>query len=152
MSGPLGHTFLYNLIILFILIVFGFLAGTMSYYKAMKVNDTIVSEIEKYEGYNTSSKDDGSFDAIERNLATLGYSYTEPGFKCPTSYGGMSTSVYTKKSKQFEYCIYVDPTGPDEEYHTYGVLTFIKINLPLIKEIKIPVFTKTKQIYNFHHK
>ena len=69
MSTSIGHTFLYNLIILFIIIIFAFLSGTLSYYKAFKVNNRIVYIIEKYEGYNEFAKTE-----IETLLSNLGYS------------------------------------------------------------------------------
>ena len=52
MRTPIAYTFIFNLMIIFILIVFAFMAGTMSYYKAFKVNNRIVHSIEKFEGFN----------------------------------------------------------------------------------------------------
>ena len=38
MREGIGSVFLYNIIILFVIIVFGLLSATISYYKAFKVN------------------------------------------------------------------------------------------------------------------
>lgn len=147
MSGPIGHTFIYNLIIIFIVIVFGFLAGTMSYYKAFKINNRIVSAIEKFEGYNSNDSKGGSIQEIKRVLGTFGYS-TEPP-KCSESYKGMSF-VEDSDNSGFKYCIYIDNVDPENgSYYTYGVLTFMNIDLPIVKRINIPVFTKTNRIYKF---
>ena len=53
MRQSIGTTFMLNFIILFIFLVFAFLAGTLSYYKAYRINNSIVHEIERFEGYNT---------------------------------------------------------------------------------------------------
>ena len=145
MSGAVGHTFLYNLIIIFILIVFGFLAGVMSYYKAFKVNSIIVSSIEKYEGYNTASIED-----INKHLQSMGYS-SEDGW-CNGKYKDMYSygTIYSRN-----YCIYTTPqlrVGETNKnpYYVYGVVTYMTIDFPLIDQIRIPVFSKTRRIYNFN--
>lgn len=143
MSGPIGHTFIYNIIILFIIIVFAFLAGIMSYYKAFKVNNSIVNAIEKFEGYNDASKNE-----IDRILRNLGYSSKEA--KCPDKYKEMELSDNLNSDKIFQYCIYIDNEEPGAgEYYSYGVLTYMNIDLPIINLIEIPIFTKTNQIYKF---
>ncbi len=144
MSGAVGHTFLYNLIIIFILIVFGFLAGTMSYYKAFKINSIIVSSIEKYEGYNAASVED-----INKHLTSLGY-LSEEGW-CDGKYKNM---YLFGSMDSINYCIYTSPRLSldivnKNPYYVYGVLTFMTIDFPFIDQIKIPVFSKTRRIYNF---
>ena len=56
MREGIGSVFLYNMIILFIIIVFGLISATISYYKAFKVNERILSTIEKFEGHNDLAK------------------------------------------------------------------------------------------------
>ena len=151
MSGPIGHTFMYNLIIIFIVIVFGFLAGTLSYYKAFKINNRIVSAIEKFEGYNSNESDGGSKQEINSVLTNFGYSREK--ITCPgedgDDYKGMKF-VENGDKNGFRYCIYIDNEKPSKNsYYTYGVLTYMNIDLPFIKRINIPVFTKTNRIYKF---
>lgn len=147
MSGPIGHTFLYNIIIVFIVIAFAFLSGTLSYYKAFKVNNKIIYSIEKFEGYNRLSKAE-----IERNLGTLGYKVREPNFSCPDpdGYKGMTLITVTGETEQYQYCIYLqsDPIRHNE-YYNIGVLTYMNLDLPVVNRINIPVFTRTNQIYKF---
>jgi len=144
MSTSIGHTFIYNLIILFIVIVFGFLAGALSYYKSYKVNNRIVGAIEQYEGYNVLSKAE-----IDRVLTTLSYSpignigYTE----CPDSYKGMDLVEMT--DNEFDYCVYIDPVVEQGKYYRYGVLTYMSIDLPVINNLRLKVFTRTNRIYKF---
>lgn len=68
MRESIGTSFTLNFIVLFIFLVFAFLAGTLSYYKAYRVNNYIINAIEKYEGYNDYSKAE-----IKKGLTTIGY-------------------------------------------------------------------------------
>lgn len=148
MSNPIGHTFMYNIIIVFILIIFGFMAGVMSYYKAFKINNRIVYIIEKYEGYN-----DKSVAEIERTLGSIGYTSDKRGLSCGEDYRGMKLVAFN--STKYRYCIYIDKNVADDrlhgtgEYFTYGVKTYMSIDLPVVSWIRLPVFTRTNQIYKF---
>lgn len=144
MSGPIGHTYIYNFIILFIVIVFAFLAGSLSYYKAFKVNNIIIGSLEKYEGYNALSKTE-----IEVNLSNLGYTVSD-NTSCADTYKGMSLVSLTGNPEEYEYCIYVDSQTPSSgEYYTYGVVTRMNIDLPVIDRLSLPVFTRTNRIFKF---
>ena len=65
MRESIGSSFMYGIIAIFIVMVFAILAGTMSYFKAFKVNSHIVGILEKYEGYN-----DLAIDEIRRTLSS----------------------------------------------------------------------------------
>ena len=141
MSGATGHTFLYNLIILFIVIVFAFLAGSLSYYKAFRINNSIVLSIEKYSGYN-----DKSLAEIDKSLSTFGYEQQKS--PCKEEYDGMF--LMEKSEKNFNYCIYISDKEPKAgSQYNYGVLTYMSLDLPIIEVIKLPIFAKTNQIYKF---
>lgn len=141
MSGPVGHTFIYNLIIIFIVIVFGFLAGTMSYYKAFKINNRIITAIEKFEGNNQLAQQE-----INNVLSTLGYSSETAN--CKEKYKNMYRDDHT--TPNYKYCIYHETDKPAKNtYYEYGVLTYMNIDLPFINRINIPIFTKTNKIYKF---
>lgn len=142
MSGPIGHTYIYNIVILFVVIVFAFLAGTLSYYKAFKINNIIISSLEKYEGYNDLSKAE-----IERSLNNIGYSTS--GIKCEAKYRDMSLVTLPDSPNVYNYCIYIDSTLTSGTYHNYGVVTRMSIELPVIERLTLPVFTKTNRIYVF---
>ncbi len=141
MNSPIGHTFIYNIIILFIVIVFAFLSGTLSYYKAFKVNNRIVHALEKYEGYNELAKGE-----IEISLGNLGYSLENAN--CKARYKDMY--LVDALGENYKYCIYIDEEKPKKgTYYTYGVLTYMNLDLPIISVIDVPVFTKTNRIYKF---
>ena len=140
MSETVGHSMLYNFIILFIIVVFAIVAGTLSYYKAFKINNKIVGAIEKYEGFNS-----GSVSEINYFLSALGYSTATPN--CPETFKGMTRVNY---SHHYYYCIYISNPNPGKgTKYNYGVLTFMKLDLPVVNQLKINVFTKTNDIYKF---
>ncbi len=140
MRGPISYTFLFNLVMIFVLIIFCFMAGTLSYYKAFKVNNKIIYNIEKFEGYNDDAKI-----AIERFLGSM--SYKSGGIKCAAKYRDM-TLVY--EGQDYSYCIYIDNESPKTgDYYKYGVLTYMEIDLPLVNLVNFKVFTKTNSIYKF---
>ena len=63
MKESIGLTFTINIMIVFIVVSFVFVAGILSYTKAFKAGSLIIKSLEKYEGYNELA-----FDQINRNL------------------------------------------------------------------------------------
>lgn len=137
MKESIGSTFMYNIIIIFIVTVFAFIAGTMSYFKAFKVNTQVVSAIEKYEGYNELA-----IDEIHEKLATMGYRQV-PGITCPVREG----AYLYDQDPNFTYCVHL---FCDNKYeYSYGVTTYIYVDFPVINTfLKIPIYTRTNKIHN----
>lgn len=154
MRESVGSAFLYNIIIVFIIIVAFLLTSTLNYYRTYKINNLILKEIEASNGYNSIS-----FAKIEGILLSMGYTSggvtVKPREKCPVRSGGLSAMKSPRDTKYY-YCIYKyedekganDKTG--EEYYAYGVTTFIYVDLPIVGQFKIPVYTKGKRIYKFN--
>ena len=137
MSGPVGHTFIYNIVILFVIIVFAFISGTLSYYKAFKVNNRIVKALEKYEGYNLYSKDE-----IDRVLGNLGYSVEDAN--CKQTYNGMI--LIDSFNENYRYCVYRYETSKGDYY---GVTVFIHFDLPLIGGfLEFPLYGETRILFD----
>ncbi|MCI9084203.1 MAG: hypothetical protein HFH46_01130 [Bacilli bacterium] len=154
MREGIGETFTYNMIIVFIVIVFGILSATISYYKAYKVNNRILDSIDKYEGYNAASQAD-----IQNTLKNIGYTVNGEGAKCPNR----SKGTLEPQDGTYLYCVYyfendrssVDKrTNKEHEpiYYNYSVASYIYIELPIVGAFKIPVYTKGERIYNFSHR
>ena len=140
MHESIGSIPLYNIIIVFIFIVFAFVAATLSYAKAFRVNSRIINAIEKYEGYNKLSSDE-----IESNLQSYGYTVNK-NFKCPKrSDGG---KIITRFENNYAYCIYY--YKEDARHYTYGVLTYLYVDLPFTDVFKLPVYTRTERIFKFN--
>lgn len=155
MREGIGSVFLYNMIILFIIIVFGLLSATISYYKAFKVNERMLYMIDKFEGYNK-----GSIEEIENFLTSIGYTYSPTGQRdCDESKDG--GVLVTDRNARHYYCVYYysDDRGINESgrtngdrepiYYNYAINSFIYVDLPIAGAFKIPVFTKGERIYNF---
>lgn len=155
MRESIGSVFLYNIIILFIIIVFGLLSATISYYKAFKVNERILYIIDKFEGYNGFAVEE-----IQNYLTSIGYTYNPDGQReCADEKNG-GTLITSKKAKHL-YCVYYfsDDRGNNEKtrlngdeepiYYNYSLVSYIYADLPIVGSFKLPVYTKGERIYNF---
>ncbi len=155
MRESIGSVFLYNIIILFVIIVFGLLSATISYYKAFKVNERILYSLDKFEGYNQFSEAE-----IEDYLVSIGYTYSPDGqADCPKEKDG-GTLIMSNSAKHL-YCVYYfsDDRGSQEEgrlngdrepiYYNYALTSYIYVDLPIVGAFKLPVYTKGERIYNF---
>lgn len=158
MREGIGEWATYNIIIIFILIVFGLLSATISYYKAFKVNSMIIASIDKFEGYNALAREE-----INANLDTIGYTKDKPS--CDASRGNAVLAGInngnTNMDSSYNYCVYYynDDRGEavkneknkDGEpiYYNYSVVSYIYVDLPIVGQFKVPVYTKGERIYNF---
>lgn len=146
MKQAIGSVPIYNIIMVFIVITFGFLAATLSYMKAFKVNGKIAKSLENYEGYNDLSDAE-----ITKTLTSIGYRIGDPtSFTCPVKKG--KTAVSAGSSKNHVYCIYeYDYYGNGKtRYFNYGIITYIFFDVPVIGgTFKIPVYSETEKIFHF---
>lgn len=136
MKQGVGFSATINIIAIFIVVTFAFLAATVTYYKAYKVNNVISDSIEKYEGYNTLAQKE-----IDQKLSSLGYLRGVP--KCPNGYENL-----TNKHK---YCVQLVDTRNDKNYYKYKVTTYINLNIPVVNQVlNIPIKSTTEKIYYFN--
>ena len=145
MKESIGSTASLNIMLAFIAIVFAFLAATLSYYKAYKVNNVIANAIEKYEGYNNLSEGE-----IASKLTSIGYQQFQPSqTNCPKT-KKFDKHEYNLVSRNNGICVYVRYKKSDANVNTYqyGVVSYMTISLPIISNfIKIPVKTTTNELY-----
>lgn len=163
MRESIGTSFMLNFIVLFIFLVFAFLAGTLSYYKAYRVNNYIVNAIEKFEGYNDYSKAE-----IEKGLSALGYDGSSE-FKCEQTRRNTSADYLgsidgelnifipdgeridnnypdgkTNSDRGIGYCVYLywndnsamsvgGGLATTDIYYRYGVLTYMQMKFPVVE-------------------
>lgn len=126
----------------------------MSYYKGYKVNSRILKAIQNDSGYN-----DKSHTEIERVLSGLGYTIdgSNAQSKCPSKKGKMNLVTASSafgKDTSYLYCVYYnanDTSTKDKKnsYYSYGVVTYIYVDLPIVGQFKVPVYTKGERIYRF---
>lgn len=157
MRESIGSTFLYNMIIVYIILVIGLLTATLNYYKGYKVNTRILNSINKYSGYNELS-----YTEIENYLSSIGY-VGSPDHNCSERKGLELVNVSKFSGSKYAYCVYYneDETNSLEKekikkgdkyskYYNYGVVSYIYVDLPLIDSFKVPVYTKGERIYKFN--
>jgi len=143
MRESIGSVFLYNVIIIFLVIVFGFAGALITYMKAYKVNSRIANAIEQNEGYN----EDATIE-ISGILSTLGYREND-GKKCPTRDDGtlITDSI---NSPSHRYCVYQTKSATkNDPYDQYLIVTYIFIDLPFVDEFSFSVKSKTTEIFRF---
>lgn len=152
MKKSIGMTFTLNIMIVFILVSFAFLAGIFSYAKAFKAASLIIKSLEKYEGYNELS-----YNTINQDLMTVGYLVGNSN-KCDnTKKATIGTGNLVKindldnnKKENFNYCIYKFNNDGDSKHYSYGVVTYMTIDLSMLNwQMKFPVYARTKRIYRF---
>ena len=136
-----------NLIIVFLLILFAFIIGTVLYYKAYRVNNGIANTLEKYEGYNNLSEK-----GINNFLKYIGYvkasKYDFSTDECPIKH---DQEAITEYSPNYMYCIYEIPV--DDNYYKYGVLTYINLEIPVVDAyFRFPIYSESERIYYFNEK
>lgn len=149
MREGIGSVVLYNIIIVFIVITFGFLSATLSYMKAFKVNGKIANCLEKYEGYNWLSDRE-----IAQVLNTIGYRTGTANCEARTHNGVTYQPVAAGTYKRHDYCIYeyMNKGNGDYKrgYFSYGILTYINMDIPLIGgTFRLPVYSETETIFKF---
>ena len=137
MKKAIGGVYIYNLIIIFLLIMFGFIMASISYTKAFRVSKGIAAIVERFSGYNTKSQA-----TISTYLTSLGYQKrTITKEDCPTKKG--KDAIDAKDG----ICIYI--VEEKDKYITYGIISYMTIDLPLIELIRIPIYNETEKIYIF---
>ncbi|MDD3453403.1 MAG: hypothetical protein PHN42_03955 [Bacilli bacterium] len=148
MRQAIGSVPMYNIIMVFIVITFGFLSATLSYMKAFKVNGRIAKALENYEGYNILSNNE-----ITETLSNIGYKIGDASsYSCPTRDNKAAVQAIT--GKNHVYCLYeldyYQNGTTKTRYFNYGIVSYIFIDLPIIGEtIKVPVYSETEKIFRF---
>ena len=145
MRESLGSAFLYNIVFIFLAIIFSFLMGTLIYHKAFILNSNIISSLEKYEGYNSFSQKE-----IDIQLKSIGYPAGK-NVKCPTKKG--DGELVLPENKTYNYCVYKinnDGVTGNNRYYSYGVITYISLDFPFVSSfLKIPIYSQSGRIFKF---
>ncbi len=153
MRESIGSAFLYNIIFVFIIIVFGLLSATISYYKGFKVNTRILASINKFSGYNDLANKE-----IENYLSSIGYTVNSNNDKCSADRGKgeLVRPSGTNSPSNYLYCVYYiandnskSSVKSNGNYYSYGVKSYIYVDLPIVGKFKIPVYSKGERIYRF---
>lgn len=159
MKESVGYTATLNIVIIFIVVLFSFLAAAIIYFKSNKVSNVIVETIEKYEGYNKFAENE-----ISAKLESIGYNKQKLR-SCPSTIKNSKDDdaradvepCKLVKSSNDGYCVYVcsdieisNDNKSCEAYYYYKIKTNMLINVPIINNVlELPIYSTTNRMYNF---
>lgn len=136
MKESIGNAFVLGLVVTFVTLLILFFATSLSYTKAFKVKNRIVSIIEKYGEYNNDARLE-----INQNLSEMGYRVNHD--EACTSRFPNSTVLTDPANTDYRYCVQVYDAGERGKY--YGVTAYMYFEVPLIgKALEFPVYGETK--------
>lgn len=147
MREAIGGTWLFGLVITFIVFFASFLAISVNYSKAFNVKNNIVDMISKYEGNNCNARK-----KIGNYLSDVGYLVTGSCGKIddveyiPYDLNGNKVTG----SNRGYYCVAKDSTEhtTDLEKTYYRVIVFFRVDLPVIGNITtFKIKGETESIY-----
>ncbi len=149
MKESIGFSVSLNIMITFIAIVIAFLSFSLIYFKSNKVSNIITSAIEKYEGFNSTAKNE-----ISMKLASIGYGSV--AIDCPSAVtdeddadGECKIQGSSSEQGANGYCVYKCEEN-NGEYFYYKIRTNMMFNLPVIHDIlNIPIYSNTNRLYKF---
>ena len=154
MKEAIANAGIFNLIIIFVIILLMFFIGSLSYSKAFKVKNKIVEEIEKDQGYTSSTEA-----RVEEWLGNIGYranvGYNKNSDVCPSTAegnGGRGGKLMNSEGV-YQYCVYeFDTCGSGSDTAKcgkyYRVISYMYFDLPVLGGLlKLPVSGET-MIFN----
>lgn len=153
MKEAIANAGVFNIIIVFVIVLLSFFIGSLGYSKAYKIKNRIIDEIEKDGEYSESTQYN-----IENWLSEIGYRFNNDlSFSCPSQeYNGGSVETINNSS-DFQYCVYkFDNCAGDRDSETgkcskpkasvyYRVIVYMYFDVPIINNlIRLPVVGETK--------
>lgn len=149
MKEAIANAGVFNLIIMFVIVLILLFIGSLSFSRGFKAKNKVIEEIEKDQGFTGATQD-----SVDYWLSNIGYrantGYMKNSDNCPSVDGGKlvnSTSSYQYCVYEFDTCnAYGADNGKCGKY--YRVTTYMYFDIPLIGGfIKIPVNGET-MIFN----
>ncbi len=140
MREAIGNVFVFNFIIVFVIIFIGLFATSSVYSKAAKVKNEVLDIVEKYadELENVNTLPEEVTNEIETMLTKVGYRLNRnKKNKCPEVLNGTLMNDYSN----YHYCVYkhnkVDDDTTDNgnlprRGNYYTVITYMYFDIPLI--------------------
>ena len=140
MREAIGGTWIFSIVIVFIVLFSGYLAVSINYSKAFKVKNGIINIIEHNEGLNQTAQNE-----IDNYLGGVGYYVYS---KCMIDEGENGYSPNNTNSG-YRYCISKRVSGEGTLAKAYyKVRVFFRLDLPIIGSLFVfPVTGETKAVY-----
>ncbi len=153
MKESISNAMVFNIVIVFVIILIGFFVGSLSYSKAYKVTNRIVEVLEKERDYNEAAKEEIKQWLENGTEAGSGIGYrrnTNPGANnsCP-SFNAPNGGTVTNETltNDYEYCVYrVEDCAKEGKKcgYYYHVTSFMYFDVPIVGDlIRIPVSGET---------
>ena len=130
MKEAIGNTFLVTLAILFLSLIMLLLVYSLTYSKAFKAKNKIVSVIEKYNGFTDEAKEE-----VDKHMHSMGYKTSAYGATCKTLSEDDDLDQSTIKvvhdlsGGDYDYCVYEISSSRGKYYH---IVTFMHFDIPVI--------------------
>ena len=147
MREAIGGTWLFGLVLTFIVFFASFLAVSINYSKAFNVKNNIVDLIGKYEGNNCNSRK-----KIGEYLNDVGYlviGSCDTGYYAYDLQGNYLGESNTNNKVKGYYCVKsedIDNTLVDKRY--YRIMVFFKLDLPMVGDLTtFRIKGETESIY-----
>ena len=153
MKEAIANAGVFNLIIIFVIVLILLFIGSLSYSRGFKAKNKIIEEIEKDQGFNSSTQD-----RVDEWLGNIGYrpnvGLNRNSDVCPSTAEGNGGRDGTLLNSDgiYQYCVYeFDTCGSDDNSKCgkyYRVITYMYFDLPILGGLlKIPVNGET-MIFN----
>ena len=157
MKEAIANAGVFNLIIIFVIVLLAFFIGSLSYSKAFKVKNKIIEEIEKDQGY-TIGTNNSTESRVEEWIGNIGYRVNTGNSRntvnCPTVTGnGGEQGKLVNTDGDYQYCVYEFDTCTARSDKAkcgkyYRVTAYMYFDIPIISGLlKIPVSGET-MIFN----
>ena len=131
MREAIGGTWIYQLVIIFMLIFVAFLALTMNYTKAFKIKNDLLSIVEKYEGFSKKS-----IPIINNYLSSSGYTTSGSCLEGEMGSKDLKSDVLeeVKPGEKYFYCVSKTSTGTETRIRRarYKIRVFFRFDLPVV--------------------
>jgi len=145
MKSAIGNAILINIILTFIVVMLGFLAGSLNYTKAFKVKNSLLNLIEREKGFD-KDKVDALFSAIGYKVVT--------GGKLPCvdpKTGGIEGKLISGSGNgNYRYCVFeytINDVVNNRTLKYYSITTFMYFDIPLVSQLlEFPVRGQTKMM------
>lgn len=139
MREAIGGTWIFSIVIVFVVLFSSYLAISVNYSKAFKVKNKIVTIIEQKEGLSSSAQDE-----IKSYLDGVGYFVYG---KCNTNEKGFDPN--SSLNGTYKYCVSCKKSGTDVfSKNYYYVRVFFRLDLPILGEIfTFPITGETKAVH-----
>lgn len=165
MREAIGGTWLFNLVIFFVLLFTGYMCLSINYTKAFNVKDKIINEIERNGGIKQySSGNDYALSNISEYMKEVGYRTTGKCDKNIYQYGCNTDGkcVDINENSSYAFCLkevkandtYTHANSEEFPYISYyKVQVFYQLDLPVIRQMfNFSIKGDTKLLYKIENR